>query len=128
PFVAGRESSIDVRVLEADGEPAMVASYMGMAGHAVVTRADGSVFVHLHPMGTVPVVAVSRLAARERGDTSALAGVDSTRAMHEPRAFSGDISFPFVFPQPGRYRVWVQVKRHDNVMTGAFDVDVAPAR
>jgi hypothetical protein len=129
PFVAGRESLLEVRVLDADGAPAMVESYMGMAGHAVVTRADGAVFVHLHPMGTVSAAALRRLAARERGDTSLLAGVDTAgHAAHEPTSMSGDVTFPFVFPQPGAYRVWVQVKRGGAVRTAAFDVDVAAGR
>jgi hypothetical protein len=37
---------------------------------------------------------------------------------------SGDISFPYEFPKAGRYRVWVQVKPADRVLTGVFDVEV----
>ena len=32
--------------------------------------------------------------------------------------------FPYAFPEPGRYTVWVQLKRRDRVMTGTFSVDV----
>lgn len=34
------------------------------------------------------------------------------------------VSFPYAFPRPGRYRVWVQVKREGKIQTGAFEAEV----
>jgi hypothetical protein len=39
-------------------------------------------------------------------------------------SMSGQLTFPYEFPKPGRYRVWVQVKPNTRVLTGTFDVDV----
>jgi len=37
------------------------------------------------------------------------------------------VTFPFVFPEPGSYRIIVQVKVGAVVETAAFDVEVAEA-
>jgi hypothetical protein len=44
---------------------------------------------------------------------------------HTPQAFS-EISFPYGFPKPGEYRMFIQVKRAGQVKTGIFDVRVEP--
>ena len=124
---------------------------MGMAGHAMITRDDGAVFVHLHPAGTVSLAALETFALRQPGDTvrGLLAarltemekGAGSreqgavpdgatpmTRAHRRaPSPAPSSLSFPYAFPQPGRYRIWVQVKRSGQILTGVFDADVRPA-
>jgi hypothetical protein len=36
------------------------------------------------------------------------------------------VSFPYEFPKPGPYRLWVQLKTQGEVFTGVFDADVQP--
>ena len=108
PLVAGRE--VDLRFeAKVPLEP-----YMGMMGHAVITRPDGEVFVHLHPVGSFSM-ASQQAFERKLGVAPAHA--------HGHQAVSA-VSFPYEFPRPGRYRIWVQVKSGGRVVTGAFDADV----
>ena len=37
---------------------------------------------------------------------------------------SRSLSFPYAFPKPGHYRLWVQVKRAGRILTGTFDAQV----
>jgi len=106
---------------------------MGMAGHAMLTRDDGAVFVHLHPAGSVSLAALETFQQRQPGDTIRGAlGARLTRMQMGGRergeVRASAVAFPYAFPQPGRYRIWVQVKRNGRILTGVFDADVRPAR
>ncbi len=123
---ARADTALRFTVRDAAGRPAEVEPYMGMAAHAVVARADGGVFVHLHPAGTISVAAQERLLRRERGD-SAFHGARQPGDAHAGHAaeavrYPGALAFPFAFPEPGAYRVWVQLRRGGRVRTAAFDV------
>ena len=112
-----------------------------MLGHAAVRRDDGAVFAHLHPTGTVSMASMEVFARRDAraaaaGGADAPAGTDpasaidhSVHGMHAGHGGAGGVpanavSFPYEFPQPGRYRIWVQVKAAGRVLTGVFDVEV----
>ena len=119
---------LDLRFIMRDAAGSIVAlePYLGMAGHAVVLRDDGSVFVHLHPMGTVSMAAQRVFVRRDAGDTTSggrLRPDSAGDAAHEMR-LSGDLRFPYEFPHAGRYHIWVQVKHEGRVLTGAFAVEV----
>src|SRR5262249_49699353 len=56
PIVAGRAVDLAFSVRDSAGKVSALRPYLGMAGHAVVVRHDASVFIHLHPMGTIAPV------------------------------------------------------------------------
>src|SRR5688572_26095560 len=84
-------------------------------GHVLLIRNDGKVFIHLHPLGTISLAAQARLAQSSPGAMS-----HATDMSHDG---TGSLYFPYAFPEPGSYTVWVQVKRHGRVMTGSFPVE-----
>ncbi len=104
------------RVEDANGNPAgHMQLYMGMAGHAAFVRDDFQVFAHVHPSGSAPM--------------AALMMTRDSRGMHNMQSMRTDappagVSFPYGFPQPGDYRIFVQVKRAGKVETGMFDARV----
>jgi hypothetical protein len=118
----GVETSLRFRVRERSGELASLEPYLGMAAHAVITRADGSLFVHLHPAGTVSMAAQSVFVIRDRGDTTAKGRLRLQADSMPPMAVRGDFSFPYIFPRAGQYRIWVQLRHGDRVLTGVYDL------
>jgi len=112
---SGQVAWFRFRIEDAHGEAVTdLEPYMGMAGHAEFVRSDLSVFAHIHPTGSVPMASLMIV----QKDVSAPMDHGS---MH---AFPAEISFPFGFPQPGDYRLFVQVKRHGQIETGVFDTHV----
>jgi hypothetical protein len=112
---AGQTVVLAVEAAGADGRPlAGVEPYMGMAGHAMIVARDGTVFAHIHPTGSVPMAAMALVDDKL---------VD--HAHHHGMVFPPLVRFPCVFPRPGAYRVFVQVKIGGRIQTAAWDVDVA---
>ena len=123
----GEVVTLHVRVRDPHGSVAVLEPYLGMAAHAVIAKRDGSVFVHLHPAGTVSFAAQEVFALRDRGDTTPTGRLRLQRDSMSRQMLmvqGGDISFPYIFPSGGDYRVWVEVRRDGKVLTGMFDVSI----
>ncbi len=123
------ETVLSFGVRDPSGEPAALESYMGMISHAAITRDDGSVFVHLHPAGTISMGSLSVLAPSmqpmmELGAMDSVSDVEPGGG-RDYLVGAGEVEFPYAFPQPGEYTIWVQVKRAGNVLTGAFQARVS---
>ena len=115
PWHAKRPYLFRFRVEDGAGRPAGdMELYMGMLGHAALVRSDRSVFAHVHPSGSVPMAAL------------ALAQPENPHAGHMAMAagLPSEVSFPYGFPKPGDYRIYVQVKRGGAILTGVFDARV----
>ena len=155
-YLAGRLYTLHFNLLDAAGKPAVIQSYMGMTGHAVVMRHDAQVYTHLHPVGTFSQAAIHRFTERI-ADTAAIfqlpdrtqfrdsmtaylqwlnelphagreallmQGMDHTNMQMDANGnmeHESMVSFPYMFPATGRYRIWVQVRHQGTLVTGSFD-------
>lgn len=132
------------RLLDSSGKPAgNMRYYMGMLGHTAFVKTDGTRFAHIHPTGSVSMaslmLAENQLPGSKKGEKDMagggmdMSGMDmpgmDMSEMHMganagPARLPNEVTFPYGFPAPGRYRVFVQMKHDRTVETGAFDVDV----
>ena len=118
PLRENRAAPLHFKVLDAAGQPAVLQPYMGMLGHAAIRRDDGTVFAHLHPVGSISMASQEFFT---RG-----APVDHSQHLAAGGTADG-VSFPYEFPQTGRYRIWVQVRSGEQIKTGVFDAEVLAA-
>jgi hypothetical protein len=122
-LTANTAYSFRFRLLDSGGMPAVdVQPYMGMAGHAAFVKTDGTVFAHTHPEGSAAMAAL--MLANGDGGGAAHAGMMGMDMGQQSEPISNVVEFPYGFPSPGRYRIFVQMKHWNTIETGAFDAVV----
>jgi hypothetical protein len=129
---AGSETDLTLQ-LERDGQPVTdLALYLGTELHGAVWREDGRNFGHLHSY-TPRVAAIIDL-AHDRGVAPAARGARIAEMMVQlmcleaELVFNGpDIPMRYVFPQAGRYHVFLQVAPGGVPVVFPFVIDVVAA-
>lgn len=95
------DAHLTFSVMDDSGQPARdLEPHLGTAGHLVVIDEGARRFLHAHPLG---------------GGSHGGA----------PSSTGPDLAFHAAFPEPGRYRAWVEFRRAGAVEVVAFDLDVA---
>jgi hypothetical protein len=149
----GRVYDLRFSVMSPDGKLAELQTYLGMMGHAAILKEDGSVYIHLHPNGTFSATSQQVMEKRVGETTNPSPHLSNARQfrdsidnvllqlqtmpeterdkvlmggmVHQTNGHhGGSVSFPYVFPSAGNYRIWLQVKRNGKILTGAFDAKV----
>ena len=115
-IAAGQAYTFHFHLLDPQGKPAIgMEPYLGMAGHAAFVKTDGTVFAHTHPEGSA-AMADLMLASQSMGA--------APMEMEVPTHLTPNVNFPYGFPVPGRYRIFIQMKHANTVETGVFDARV----
>jgi hypothetical protein len=131
PLRLKQDASLKFEAIDSSGQPVALEPYMGMFCHAAVLREDGSVFAHLHPAGNFSMAAQSFFetkllseAGSPSSDPAGTPGMDHMMHHHHSGPAVSSVYLPYEFPEPGNYRVWVQLKTGGRILTGVFDANV----
>jgi hypothetical protein len=130
PASVGRETTLRFTIHEPDGSLAKLDAYMGMLGHMAIRRDDGAVFTHLHPAGNLSVAAQQVFQIRAGDKPPRRITPEMMEQLCQPPSADlpqQPLAFPYEFPKPGRYRLWVQVKIKGVVHTAVFDTEIKAA-
>jgi hypothetical protein len=116
------------RLLDPHGQaPRDMQLYMGMLGHAAFVKTDFTTFAHIHPDGSANMAAymmAQNSTANLQATNAQMKSMGDMPGMFAGSQLPNEVSFPYGFPQSGRYRMFVQVRRGDTIETAAFDTKV----
>lgn len=129
PLRANQPAVYKFRLLDPASQPPKdMAFYMGMLGHAAFVKTDGTVFAHIHPSGSVSMAALMLTGSHAHTAmpmSMPMADDDMDHGgMPMPEGLPNEVGFPYGFPTPGAYRIFVQMKHGETVETGIFDARV----
>lgn len=79
PFEANKVYPLSFVIHDPSGAAVKLEPYMGMSGHAVVLKYDGSVYMHLHPVGTFSMASQEILEDRIKGNSKPPVAPDANR-------------------------------------------------
>ncbi len=98
--VAGQPSALRYKLKDTvTGEPISdLQPFLGAWGHKIIVSEDASNYLHSHPVQAPQTL--------------------------KPGLSPSTIFFETFFPSPGKYRIWSQFRRHDQIVTVSFDVIV----
>ena len=130
-FKSGDNIDLQFQVLN-EGKPAVLEPYISMGGHAALLKKDQSVFVHIHPIGTISMASQEMFQENfiqnivDQDDICFFGFVnDSTENYFNNISPNGEVSFPAInLENTGKYGLWVQVKSAGEVITQKFDFEV----
>jgi hypothetical protein len=112
-IMSGMNTTFRVSIKTSAGTPATdLVDWMGMPGHAIILSEDTSTFIHAHGM-PAGMGGHGGHGGHDHGDH----GTDGTTTGATTPA---DLDVDVTIPTPGLYKMFMQVKRGDRVITAPF--------
>lgn len=96
PLRENREAPLCFKVIDESGRPMSLQPYMGMLGHAAIRHDDGTVFAHLHPVGSISMASQDFFKAGSNAGVSTDALVDHSNHLGAAGT-EESVSFPYEF-------------------------------
>jgi hypothetical protein len=130
-YKSGDNIDLEFQVMK-DGRPTVLEPYISMGGHAALLKKDQTVFVHIHPIGTISMASQEMFQENyiqsivDQEDICFFGFInDSTDNYFNDTSPNGKVSFPAInLENAGEYGLWVQVKSAGEVITQKFDFEI----
>ena len=109
------------------GHPTVIEPYIQMGGHGAILKNDHSIFIHIHPIGTISMASQELYNQNDEIESSGICYFgspdDSLKIYLEDE--KSILNFPPInLEQPGDYIMWIQAKSMGEIITHKFDFTV----
>ena len=106
------------------GLPTTIEPYIQMGGHGAILKDDHSVFVHIHPIGTISMASQELYNQNDEIENSGVCyfgnADDSLKSYFKNQ--NSFVTFPpILLDKSGKYIMWVQAKSEGEIITQKFD-------
>ena len=128
---------LEFEIIDESGQPVQPDPYLGMRAHATVVGKQGTIYTHLHPVGSISMAAMQLFELRDSGKIPSQIGqfepvcqlpsVDESLDQWLKMSASkrpGHVVFPYIPPESGSYRVWIQFKLGRKIYTAFMPMNL----
>ena len=126
-FNINEDNNLTFQTQNLIGRPTVIEPYIQMGGHGAILKNDHSIFIHIHPIGTISMASQELYNQNDEIESSGICYFgspdDSLKIYLEDE--KSILNFPPInLEQPGDYIMWIQAKSMGEIITQKFDFTV----
>jgi len=126
-FYRSEDINLSFQTQTIDGNPSRIEPYIQMGGHGAILKNDHSIFIHIHPIGTISMASQELYNKNDEIESSGICyfgdTVDSITSYFEDQ--NSFVTFPPInLDKPGEYTMWIQAKSGGEIITQQFDFKI----